>query len=709
MTTKVLVFESDPAFAEELRTELGVRGCTTTIVEDGNVGLQQAAAENPDLVLLSIELPRMNGFSVCNKLKKDPNLKDVPLIIMSSESTEETFEQHKKLRTRAEAYVHKPIGFAELLVHIERFVTLAEPQREPETPIVIEDEMEVGSDDYLLEEEGAEDEQTPSALAADADGPSSPSAAVDEALPAEVGGLPPADAEVEAIAESAFGRLTGFDAQVLSGDPQPIPNGSVGPDFGIGGARGSISAPAARRSSLRAPASGGDFAERERLRAEVIVLREQLETAQRDLLDARREVDKLRLEADEAGRLSREADELRVKLMAAVKTGGTSSRDFLDLREALNRKDKEILAFREQLSRKDREIVESQDRALGLERSKADLEERLLLLERQLSETRDSQEELTTERDAAKRAAEEFRSRADKARVEAEARDRQLLELRARNADERAANEVRLAAIRAELDQVLANERAEHARALDQAEQRRRGEVEQLRRERDGALAAAREQVEEETREALNAQSAQMWQEHESAVLALQRGHSQEIDRIREQAAENARAAVDEQRMRHTEELRAFSEERDTRVAALEERAQREVSEARAALDATQAELAGARSELQSLVDRRRTEEAASQGRVAELEHRLMELQGARDALDEGLAAANDHVGALQKELEGVRRELSEAKERLTAEISRGDHSRAKWDADRQSLDRAKDALALALAQIEEAEARPFT
>src|SRR5579859_3382376 len=119
MPTKVLVFESDPAFAGELRSELGKLGCTITVVDDGNVGLQQAAADRPDLILLSIELPRMNGFSVCNKLKKDPSLKDVPLIIMSSESSDETFEQHRKLRTRAEDYVHKPIAFGELLQHIQ--------------------------------------------------------------------------------------------------------------------------------------------------------------------------------------------------------------------------------------------------------------------------------------------------------------------------------------------------------------------------------------------------------------------------------------------------------------------------------------------------------------------------------------------------------------------------------------------------------------
>src|SRR5580658_11044668 len=124
MTIKVLVFESDAAFASELRNELGKLGCSISLVDDGNVGLQQAATDKPDLILLSIELPRMNGFSVCNKLKKDAGLKDVPLIIMSSESSDETFEQHKKLRTRAEDYVHKPIAFGELLEHVQGFVAI---------------------------------------------------------------------------------------------------------------------------------------------------------------------------------------------------------------------------------------------------------------------------------------------------------------------------------------------------------------------------------------------------------------------------------------------------------------------------------------------------------------------------------------------------------------------------------------------------------
>src|SRR6185436_1677619 len=96
---------------------------------------------------LSIELPRMNGFSVCNKLKKDPALKDVPLIIMSSDSSDETFEQHRKLRTRAEDYVHKPIAFGELLEHMRPYVQLengvGDESEAEDSSIIIEDDIDI--------------------------------------------------------------------------------------------------------------------------------------------------------------------------------------------------------------------------------------------------------------------------------------------------------------------------------------------------------------------------------------------------------------------------------------------------------------------------------------------------------------------------------------------------------------------------------------
>src|SRR5262245_39603954 len=197
MPTKVLVFESDPAFAGELRTELSRLGLAAQVVDDGNAGLSAAASDKPDLILLSIELPRMNGFSVCNKLKKDPALKDVPLIIMSSESSDETFEQHRKLRTRAEDYVHKPIAFGELLRHIQVFVNLGgAPTAQSIAPedIVIDDEIQI-------EEEGgaggaAEVLQRSDQLAALAP----------QAVPRDDDA--PVDSEIDALADAAFGRMT---------------------------------------------------------------------------------------------------------------------------------------------------------------------------------------------------------------------------------------------------------------------------------------------------------------------------------------------------------------------------------------------------------------------------------------------------------------------------------------------------------------------
>jgi CheY-like chemotaxis protein len=733
MPTKVLVFESDPAFAGELRSELDALGCVTTVVDDGNVGLQQAASDRPDLILLSIELPRMNGFSVCNKLKKDPNLKDVPLIIMSTESSDETFDQHKKLRTRAEDYVHKPMAFSQLLQRIQPFVPLA-PVAHSDSAIVIEDEIEVGASDYLLEEEGgvpAEAERSSPRLASNR--PSRPTRGA-SAGPPPIPPVPAAmipsmrpqdgvDAEVDAFAESAFGRLTDFEAsepattsraagfgQAPASVPSPPQawspaNGASLAQEPPGSTRASIG-PLSSRSS-RPPASGVDTVEHERVKAELMVARERAESTEIELSDARREIDRLRLEAGDVARLTRDADELRAKLAATAKAGGISSRDFLDLREALNKKDKDILVFREQLSKKDREIVEAQDRALGLERGRADIEERLLGIERELAETKERADVLAADKDLAKKNAEDLRTRLDRAKGDAEGRERQLSELRARQADERAAAEVRFASIRAELDQVLANERAENARAIDEAEQRRRVDLDQVRRERDVTLAEMRDQADRAHREALSVQMAELRQDHESKLGSAQRVHQQELDRARAESAERERAAIEALRVQQADDIGALTEARDLRISEVEAQATREVAAAAERVSRAAAELSGVREELRQLGERKLADDGANQARIAELEQHLAEVYSAREILERRVGELSERGAAVDAQLEASQRELTEGRERLAGALSRAEQSRVKGDADRRSLERAKDALAVALAQIEETETRP--
>jgi CheY-like chemotaxis protein len=662
MPTKVLVFESDTAFAGELRTELGNLGCSTTVVDDGNVGLQQASSERPDLILLSIELPRMNGFSVCNKLKKDANLKEVPLIIMSSESSDETFEQHKKLRTRAEDYVHKPIAFGELLRHIREFVAIGSAPSE-EGVIVIDDEIEVGAADYVVDEDKARGSKVP------------PERQEPTAKRAET-----VDADVDAFAESAFGRLTGPEAANSATEAGAAHNGSMTGERVVPPApRKAVASTPTRSASVRpAPPPGVDAAEHEKLREELARAKERAGEAGLELDEARREIDKLRLEVGEADRLSREIEELKAKLAAGAKGGAVSSREFLDLREALNKKDKEILALKEQLSKKDKEIVESQDRALAMERGKGDLDDRLLVLERELAEWKDKGEALAADKDLAKKASEDFRARFEKAKGESETKERQLAELRAKHAEASSTSAAKLAAVRAEVDQTLANERAAHARAFDEVEDRRKADVDQARREAEKALADARDQAEGDKREALAGQAAQLTREadkrREAEVASARKEGDERFAQVRAEAERREQTALEGVRAEHAEKLRA-----------LEAGASRELGEANDKLGRLEVDLSGLRGELESLRESKTVGDAANEMK---------------------LSAANDRITALETQLTSLREEHVQAKDKLASESSRADRAIAKWEGDKQSLERAKDALAVALAQIEEAEGR---
>jgi CheY-like chemotaxis protein len=731
MPTKVLVFESDPAFAGELRNELGKLGCAITVVDDGNVGLQQAGSEKPDLILLSIELPRMNGFSVCNKLKKDAALKEVPLIIMSSESSDETFEQHKKLRTRAEDYVHKPIAFGELLRHIQAFITLGAPAADTDSAIVIDDDIEIGSSDYMMDDEGTQIAVRPPA------GMTAPASATTR-------GMETVDADVDAFADAAFGRLTGSEppgAGAATAEARPIHNGAT-EQAAAPAPRRATSPPSARMPSARPP-STVDVAEYEKIREDLVRMRGRSAELERELTEVKNDIDKWKLEAAESERLSREVEELKAKLASgATKTSGISSRDFLDLREALNKKDKEILALKEQSSRKDKDLVEGQDKTLALERAKADLDDKAISMERELGELKERNEALAADKDLAKKASDDFKSRLEKTRGEVEAKDRQLGETRQRHAEEMASNEAKLAALRSELDQTLANERAEHARALDQSEERRKADLDQAHKDREAAVSEAREAVERDRQEALTAQSASLKQEHDGKMAALHRAHQQELERSRvesekaqsetqarhdaalahankshDEAMAEARdevekagaAALAALRAEHAEAVKGLENDRDSRVAALEARSAREVSEVSEKLAKVDMDLSAARGELSSLRDDKATGDAAHEAARADLEKRLTETTAMRDDLAGKHEAASSRVATLEAEGASTRQELGETKDKLGRESSRADKAQAKWDADRQSLERAKDALAVALAQIEEAEGRPLS
>ena len=119
----VLIVENDPSYSERLKGLFVSHGVDVHTVENSRASLDLLDTLRPDLIILSAELPTLSGYTVCRKLKRHPRLKDIPLILTSAQASAETFNQHKKLKTRAEGYFLKPFDMDELwqcaLSHLE--------------------------------------------------------------------------------------------------------------------------------------------------------------------------------------------------------------------------------------------------------------------------------------------------------------------------------------------------------------------------------------------------------------------------------------------------------------------------------------------------------------------------------------------------------------------------------------------------------------
>jgi CheY-like chemotaxis protein len=719
MSTKVLVFESDSTFAGELRTELSKLDCTVRLVDDGNVGLQQAQAERPDLILLSIELPRMNGFSVCNKLKKDTELKDVPLIIMSSESSDETFEQHKKLRTRAEAYVHKPISFADLLREIDPFVSL---RRDGLATTGDSDDQAGDASGIVIDED---DPLAPDAPVPGEAAPDSGKTAMFQA-PQFAAAHRQVDPDVDAFADDAFGRL-----QAMGDSPAPdglVPAPSTSPPDG--GSDGRTIPPTPTRPpppssglAARAEAAVLDVASKT---AELERVRTELETAtaERDAAKAEAEalerrfkateaeVERVRHEAEsEASRLKHDLEELRNRPVAAVagkvgsvppKGGGVTSREFLDLREALSKKDKEILALKQQLTAKDKEIFEVRDRSLAHEGRASELDDKVLAKDRELAEASERIDDLSGELSVKERLLADTKVALERTEVE-------LATVRTKREEEGVAHEAAVAALKADRADSERELQQAHARAMDDARATAKAELDasELARARAAEshaqeLAKQREDADVARAQALAARDQELKAESDAKLASLHRSQQDELARLRAEADASEASLKADAQARETS-LKADSEAREASLKADSEARHAKLVEENEAREAAQKAASEARESALS------EQLAGVRARASELEGQLADVTSARAALEAQLGAAASKASALEQELGALREELDETRKNLVRETSRATRALAKWDADKASLERAKDALAVALSQLDEAEARPIT
>ncbi len=120
---KILLIDDDPDFVQATRMVLESKPYQVVVAFDGDEGLAKAKEEKPDLILLDIIMPRMDGFKVCEMLKSDPELSAIPVIMITSFSErvgETSLAMSQGLALEAEDFVDKPVAPAELLIRVER-------------------------------------------------------------------------------------------------------------------------------------------------------------------------------------------------------------------------------------------------------------------------------------------------------------------------------------------------------------------------------------------------------------------------------------------------------------------------------------------------------------------------------------------------------------------------------------------------------------
>ena len=94
---KILFIEDDPLIVKIYSTRLTHDGYQVISAEDGQDGLRLAESENPDLIILDIMMPRVDGFGVLTSLRQNPNLKDRPILVYSNLAQEGEEERARSL------------------------------------------------------------------------------------------------------------------------------------------------------------------------------------------------------------------------------------------------------------------------------------------------------------------------------------------------------------------------------------------------------------------------------------------------------------------------------------------------------------------------------------------------------------------------------------------------------------------------------------
>lgn len=137
MPETILIVDDTPANLSVLAECLGQAGYTLLVAEDGADALALTERSTPDLILLDVMMPGLDGFATCRRLKERPATRDVPVIFMTALT--DTAEKLKAFEAGAVDYVTKPIQHEEALARIAAHLTIRRLQRQLQEQLALKE------------------------------------------------------------------------------------------------------------------------------------------------------------------------------------------------------------------------------------------------------------------------------------------------------------------------------------------------------------------------------------------------------------------------------------------------------------------------------------------------------------------------------------------------------------------------------------------
>ena len=122
---RILLVDDEPSIVKIVGKRLEVEGFDVLVAVDGQDALVKARAAHPDLIILDVMLPKLNGYEVCKALKQDARYQKIPIVLFTAKAQEK--DEKLGMECGANGYVPKPFSAQELLEKVRALIEASSP------------------------------------------------------------------------------------------------------------------------------------------------------------------------------------------------------------------------------------------------------------------------------------------------------------------------------------------------------------------------------------------------------------------------------------------------------------------------------------------------------------------------------------------------------------------------------------------------------